>query len=149
MALIKCPECGKEISSFAVVCIYCGYPIADMNKVTNKPVQNNTLEIFSKCPICKTEKENMKICPVCGYKKDDLIPNRSEILQSIEQQQKESRKKYDDELKNRPATCPKCGSTQFTTMQRGHSLIFSWLGSGDPQNVCQRCGYTWKPGRDW
>lgn len=27
MALIKCPECGKEISSSAEKCIGCGYPI--------------------------------------------------------------------------------------------------------------------------
>lgn len=27
MALIKCPECGKEISSKAEICIGCGYPI--------------------------------------------------------------------------------------------------------------------------
>lgn len=28
MALIKCPECGKEISDKSEVCIHCGYPIA-------------------------------------------------------------------------------------------------------------------------
>ncbi|MDD4088128.1 MAG: zinc ribbon domain-containing protein [Tissierellia bacterium] len=27
MALIKCPECGKEISDKGVDCIHCGYPI--------------------------------------------------------------------------------------------------------------------------
>lgn len=27
MALIKCPECGREISSFAKACPNCGYPI--------------------------------------------------------------------------------------------------------------------------
>ena len=27
MALIKCPECGKEISNKAKQCIYCGYPL--------------------------------------------------------------------------------------------------------------------------
>lgn len=27
MALIKCPECGKEISDVAVKCPNCGYPI--------------------------------------------------------------------------------------------------------------------------
>ena len=26
--LIKCPECGKEVSSEAKTCIHCGYPIA-------------------------------------------------------------------------------------------------------------------------
>ena len=27
MALIKCPECGKDVSSEAASCPYCGYPI--------------------------------------------------------------------------------------------------------------------------
>ena len=27
MALIKCPECGSEISDKALQCIKCGYPI--------------------------------------------------------------------------------------------------------------------------
>mgnify|MGYP002678385284 CR=1 FL=1 len=27
MALIKCPECGKEVSDKAEKCLNCGYPI--------------------------------------------------------------------------------------------------------------------------
>ncbi len=27
MALIKCPECGKEVSDRAKACIHCGYPL--------------------------------------------------------------------------------------------------------------------------
>lgn len=26
MALIKCPECGKDVSDKAPACIHCGYP---------------------------------------------------------------------------------------------------------------------------
>lgn len=29
MALIKCPECGKEISDQATSCPNCGYPISN------------------------------------------------------------------------------------------------------------------------
>ena len=31
MALIKCPECGKEVSDKAQNCINCGFPLADIN----------------------------------------------------------------------------------------------------------------------
>lgn len=31
MALITCPECGKQISDKAAACIHCGYPLADIN----------------------------------------------------------------------------------------------------------------------
>ncbi len=39
MALIKCPECGKEISDKASACIHCGYPIAN-----NQQQQTNTAQ---------------------------------------------------------------------------------------------------------
>lgn len=32
MALIQCPECGKEISNKAPSCIYCGYPLTEADK---------------------------------------------------------------------------------------------------------------------
>lgn len=35
MALINCPECGKEISDKAEVCIHCGYPIKKNNEEVN------------------------------------------------------------------------------------------------------------------
>lgn len=31
MALINCPECGKEVSDRASVCIHCGYPLSELN----------------------------------------------------------------------------------------------------------------------
>lgn len=36
MALIICPECGKEISSLAISCPYCGYPVRDYSKISDK-----------------------------------------------------------------------------------------------------------------
>lgn len=39
MAIIKCPECGKDISDKAAVCIYCGYPI---NETTNSELPGNS-----------------------------------------------------------------------------------------------------------
>lgn len=36
MALISCPECGKEISNRAKFCIYCGFPLDELQ---NRPNQ--------------------------------------------------------------------------------------------------------------
>ncbi len=33
MALIKCPECGKEISDQAPACIHCGFPLSKLKPV--------------------------------------------------------------------------------------------------------------------
>ena len=40
MALIKCPECGKEISNTADKCIHCGCPLHNENNNGNKQVSN-------------------------------------------------------------------------------------------------------------
>ena len=38
MALIKCPECGKEISDKAPACIHCGYPLANTQQNVTETV---------------------------------------------------------------------------------------------------------------
>lgn len=43
--------------------------------------------------------------------------------------------------------CPKCGSTNISTINRGYSLVTGFVGSGSARNVCQNCGYKWKPGK--
>jgi uncharacterized membrane protein YdbT with pleckstrin-like domain len=46
MSLIKCPECGKEVSTAAAACPSCGYPIAGNVPVAEKtsgPVSNEIL----------------------------------------------------------------------------------------------------------
>lgn len=41
MALIKCPECGKEVSDKAQACINCGCPIAEINPAGSVSVAVN------------------------------------------------------------------------------------------------------------
>lgn len=42
--------------------------------------------------------------------------------------------------------CPKCGSTSVTTEESGYSLLTGFWGSSRKHNLCQKCGYRWKPG---
>ena len=44
-------------------------------------------------------------------------------------------------------TCPKCASPSIATINRGYSIIWGFIGSGKPVNVCQNCGYKWKIGK--
>lgn len=41
MALIKCPECGKEISDKAKTCINCGFPIKQKSVCTINGTEHN------------------------------------------------------------------------------------------------------------
>lgn len=55
MALIKCPECGKEVSDKAEKCLNCSYPIKNMPRLR-------------KCPECQNiVEEKYEVCPCCGY----------------------------------------------------------------------------------
>lgn len=45
MALINCPECGKEISDLSVSCPQCGYPIKSMG--INKTLMQNAFNTFT------------------------------------------------------------------------------------------------------
>ena len=92
MALIKCPECGNDISSYASVCIHCGYPIKEMEKQSASPssilptvdVSNTDSSVSvpnGPCPIClstssprfNTQKDKYQ-CGICGYEYGSL-PN--------------------------------------------------------------------------
>lgn len=42
MALLKCPECGHDMSSLADACPNCGYKLANENKTEYKEESRNT-----------------------------------------------------------------------------------------------------------
>lgn len=57
-----------------------------------------------------------------------------------------AQRRVEEEDKN-TIRCPKCGSIQITTGQRGYSLLTGFLGSNKTVNRCAACGYNWKPRR--
>lgn len=78
MGLIKCPECGKEISDKADVCIGCGFPIKKyIENRQNYPVFNNKEQttVGNGIIVCKLcgEKNNKgdTYCKSCGTKLTD------------------------------------------------------------------------------
>lgn len=56
MALIKCPECGKEVSDKAKECIHCGYPLKNHDSVKKSYSANVT----QKVPISTTNSNKTK-----------------------------------------------------------------------------------------
>lgn len=175
MALIICPECNGSISDKAEICIHCGYPMSTVKD--DKSHENHLCMIkgrqYNLEPVLESVKaKNIGIIPLIR----SIVPNLNQseacsllimieetlaippefsreifhqhtAQQLIEEKKEKLRKKGIDP--DVPVSCPSCGSTQFTTVQRGHSLLLGWWGSGDPQNVCQKCGYKWTPGKKW
>lgn len=146
MALIKCPECGREISDRSDKCIHCGYPL---EKESEQVIINGVTfekKYFCDSNVSKIDKIRV-LRQTLGLSlevaKNTLEPwtNTSNIPNSVtlitEAQQKERERNT--------VKCPKCGSTAVQTVNRGYSLMTGFLGSGSPRNVCQKCGHKWKP----
>lgn len=254
MALIKCPECGKEISDKAPACIHCGYPLSLLNNqkaksttvgkqsnaeikadlkeysfkiincngsnakmiitlknkfhysiedakaaILNLPlvisIKENITEIkklaqeftdagieyevfegenklefslvmkdkvakpshvsypntsdsvFKKCPSCGriTNQRDAFYCSVCNVRLEPISSEEATVKPAYDSRKKEYYIPKPDEDRNIPK-CPKCGATAIATINRGYSIVWGFLGSGKPVNVCQVCGHKFKPG---
>lgn len=173
MALIKCVECGNEVSSYAGTCPKCGCPVSvSINKKTQlydvKVVAiNNPKRIWIEGFVCKTrgvsgeesEKivDSMPFIMVRGaldnvaHEVMTILQNEGCVVEIIESDctdidfTEEELKSTNLYKKYQPLTCPRCGSTAITTGARGYSLITGFIGSGKTVNRCGKCGYSWKP----
>ena len=63
MALINCPECGKEVSDQSDYCIYCGYPIKQKQDKTLVEIDNETKE-----EVIKVEAYDVLLLEYYGFK---------------------------------------------------------------------------------
>lgn len=93
MALIKCPNCGKDVSESAAQCVHCGHQLVMDSSESEREALNTV-----RCPECGEEVEsNSEVCPKCGYpigeeirpKNDDSSPvlseeNSSQSLASVQ-----------------------------------------------------------------
>lgn len=56
MAIIKCPECGRERSSEAPICPYCGYSF--LYSITDRQrAMNNLIFLIAGCVFCLITRE--------------------------------------------------------------------------------------------
>lgn len=169
MSLLKCPECGEEVSEYADKCQKCGCPIGIIKQKQPK-IEGHIYAKINGIEYDVTEAaELLRIY----YEKDDFkCPERIKAYNIIRKQfhipAGQFERAFDEntmtvaEINCDPirqstqtiqqqsfaqVTCPKCGSTSIATTNRGYSFFTGFLGSGKPVNVCQKCGYKWKPGK--
>ena len=67
------------------------------------------------------------------------IENKKQTQQQVQQQAKIQKQIEDNTVK-----CPRCGCTDIGVTNRGHSLVWGFIGSGEARNVCKKCGHKWK-----
>ena len=72
MAIISCPNCGKQISDKALKCLHCGYKLVAEEKKVCAECGTELLEDAVECPVCgcpvNVETANPQQVEVTGVK---------------------------------------------------------------------------------
>lgn len=162
MSLVKCPECSKEISDKASICPNCGYPFSNSENNDNDCIikVNNTIYYAKKIYEAVSDYKNKiidynKSCQIVCLEIMEFnlsVKSMNELVHQIFETgevPKEFNGQTQEEYIREQNTvrCPKCRSTAIVTTTKGFSLLTGFVGSGKPMNVCQKCGYKWKPGK--
>lgn len=154
--LIKCPECGKDVSDKAPNCIHCGFPLESNNsnlcEIYGKVHDLSKLieiingeEIYQSSRLMKTIRF---LDDTCGLRVDDAkrLFKEIEATGKIPSSFTPVNRPYETSS-SRPLRCPKCGSTAITTGARGINGFWGAIGASKTVNRCGKCGHTWEPRR--
>ena len=163
MALITCPECGKQISDKAKASIHCGYPLSELT--ASVPIYSVYLKDITKknriLAIKLLREVNQCDLPTAMSIVDSDVPivkemiskeEASAVAQVFKQEsinaciEETAKLRASIPVHDTTVRCPKCGSTSIATINRGFSLLTGFVGSGNAVNVCQKCGYKFEPG---
>lgn len=156
MALIICPECGKQISNLAKQCIHCGCPIQKENVCFVDGVEFDLSAIKEKILVCDNysdENTRKQIAMTLARQIGEINKSGSLALMDVIRRTGEVPKTFDTTPYRREqpspsqVRCPKCSSTQIVTGQRGYSIVWGFMGSNKTMNRCANCGHKWEPRR--
>lgn len=169
MALIKCPECGNEVSDKAPACIHCGYPLQEQQP--ENQYYRVTLPLLTeiKQKAATAARITADIQKAQLYEVTDLLLRGKQVVvqdglsfaqaKIVEQKFLDVGIQPTITLSNKDIetitckenafiiSCPKCGSKEYHAGARGFSLVTGFVGSGKTVLTCLKCGHRWKPGK--
>lgn len=175
MALINCPECGKQISDKTHACPNCGFPMNDLQEQASKDTRLFDVEfkgfyshhMYSKNrfkafgyvekilnryePEAEHINRNAEYVIFKGVSFDaaDIVKQRMEAfgceIEILPSSETEMSQFEYPIIGSIILSCPRCKSTQITTGTKGYGLIRGFLGSNKTVNRCGSCGYSWEP----
>ncbi len=139
MALINCPECGKEISDKSEKCIHCGYPIRNIPYL-HENINGKDYDVSFLLDDSMSQVKKMKhLTELSGC---DLLLAKQIVLKycptkAIEQKQE-----------NNIPHCPTCSSTDLkkisTTSKVMNTAMWGIFGTKRHKTYhCNSCGYEW------
>lgn len=153
MALIACPECGKEVSGKSEVCIHCGYPLINTKCNINGVIYDFKEEL----PIALLEKTDDYVSAIGKIRKktsltlmdaDDLVDIIREIKAIPEiftpKYPLENREKLYGNSKEKSIECPYCHSKDTkkisTTSKVVNTAVWGIFGTKRyKQWHCNKC----------
>ena len=156
--LIKCPECNKEISDKACICINCGFPIQEDDSVNMCLINNQKIDLSEELElITKTDYmqglRNLRDKTGLGLADEVVLADIIKQTNSIPKEYKSSdRDKYKQELaKNEKRSIPQCPTCQSTDiykmsgLETGASVAVLGIFSRKINKTfkCKHCGYMW------
>lgn len=152
---ILCPHCNSSLNEDILkeknsenICLVCGGMLDDGENNQEgwitwyyygvKDEKGNKVDIFvlEELPI-NLEKRGDMYYLIKEFKAPPKDANGN-----CEAAKRELRKYVPDAFaspKENPIRCPRCGSTEYTIMNRGFSIWTGFLGSGKAKRVCNRC----------
>lgn len=154
MSIIKCPECGKEISDKSPQYIHCGYPIKKIGVCTVNGVEYDLSEILSIAvnndKIRDEERANAlnKVKELTNLKnpgglyyimvQEKKVP---EVYNAKTVPTKTNNMRMSDERGSGKPLCPRCGSTDI---RRRQGLVNSKIGLYEQYYICYSCMNTFR-----
>lgn len=136
MALINCPECGKEISDKSEKCVHCGYPVRTTPYLCEK-INGIEVDVSFLKDTHMTKIE--KVRKLMELSNCDPLIAADIVLKYCPPQQKST-----FEIPK----CPHCQSTNISkigTVERVGSIAMLGIFSKkiNKSFECKNCGYTW------
>lgn len=158
MALICCPECGREISSKSKQCVHCGYPIDEENQQKDKNIYVCTIGgkefdfEYMAHSIMSDDYQNPQyqfaLCrAVSEYVGTISLSDAGVIVRHIRENGRPPETFEGTARQPFQVVCPRCGGTQITTSARGVNGFWGFIGASKTVNRCANCGKTWEPKR--
>lgn len=150
MALINCPECGREVSDKAPACIHCGCPLTILEKNTICEIRGQKYDLSKALEQYKNHPKNLtitreaieKITPLAFGDAVDL----ARLIKENNGVPTSYIPKYRLTIDN--PKCPHCKSTEIKkldALDRAVSVGILGLGSNkiNKSFQCKKCKYTW------
>ena len=129
MALITCPECGKEVSDKAATCVNCGRPMAQSQQPDQKKKGGGGRNSIT-CRKCKGH--NVQVLAGGINSKQQIVRNVNP-LQPFTSAKIKQKKKVSG------------GKVFAAVMTVGTSAIFTGVRKEKQYELfCADCGYRWK-----